>query len=97
MPYLPCFCLSRLYMARKLKYDYLQILLVGLQMKARKEFGSGQMIIEKWSGGQVGAFFEPQPKFSKSNECQHAEMATWRYQVLDVRCWADSLEGGGAT
>ena len=52
-------------------------------------------------------FFKPQPKFSKSSECQHAEMdadaqvAVWRCQVMA----ADSLhsrhgehgvfEGGG--
>ena len=40
----------------------------------RKKFGSGQLIFENWSGGPVDVFSEPQPKFSKSNEYQHAEM-----------------------
>ena len=33
-----------------------------------KNFGSAQLIFENWSGGPVDVFFEPQPKFSKSNE-----------------------------
>ena len=56
-----------------------------------KNFASGQLIFDNWSVGPVDIFFEPQPKFCKSNECQHAKMdanaevATWRCQVLDVR------------
>ena len=32
----------------------------------KKNFGSGQLIFENWSGGPVEFFFEPQPIFSKS-------------------------------
>ena len=33
----------------------------------KKNFGSGQLSFENWSGGPVEVFFfEPQPKFSKS-------------------------------
>ena len=54
-----------------------------------KKFGSGQLILENWSGGPVdGFFFEPQPKFSKSKECLHADMdAEQRWQPVAVRCW----------
>ena len=76
----------------------------------KKNFGSGQLIFENWSGGPVDVFFfEPQPKFSKSSECQHAEMdadaeaATWRCLVMAADALRSShgergvFEGGGAT
>ena len=54
----------------------------------KTNFGSGQLIFENWSGGPVDVFFfEPQPKFSKSNESQHAEMTPiQRWQTGGVRC-----------
>ena len=63
-----------------------------------KNFGSGQLIFENWSGGPVDFFLEPQPKYmySRSKKCQDADMdadtevATWRCPELDVRCWVDS-------
>ena len=65
-----------------------------LQTMLGKEKTSGQLIFENWSGGPVDVFsLEPQPKFSKSNKCQHADMnadaevATCSCQVLDARCW----------
>ena len=57
-----------------------------------KNFGSGQLIFENWSGGLVDVFFKKQPKFSKSNECQQvytdadAEIAT-----SGVRCWMSGV------
>ena len=55
-----------------------------------KNFGSGQLIIENWSGRRF--FFlnhKNFPNLMNVNECQHAEMhaevTTWRCQVLDVR------------
>ena len=59
------------------------------KFKARKKnFGSGQLIFENWSGGPVAVFFfEPRHKFSKSNESQHAEMMPiQRWQPGGVRC-----------
>ena len=56
-------------------FSNIYIYLNGLTIRpGKKNFGSGQLIFENWSGGPVDIFFEPQPKFSKSNESQHAEM-----------------------
>ena len=52
-----------------------------------KNFGSGQFIFENWSCGPVD-FFEAQPKFFKSNKCQHADMV--------CRCRGGNLEVSGA-
>ena len=64
---------------------YLQDKILGQE----KKFGSGQLIFENWSGGPVAVFFffEPRPKFSKSNKSQQAEMMPIQsWQPGGVRC-----------
>ena len=62
-----------LFVNRKFIYALYGLLLTNLSFievyKARKKnFGSGQLMFENWSGGPVEVFFflEPQPIFSKS-------------------------------
>ena len=57
-------------------------------MARKKNFGSGQLIFENWYRGPVDFFLEPQPKFSKSNECQHVEMDA----DAEVATWGDRIE-----
>ena len=50
-----------------------KVLLTPNTLRPGKNFGSGQLIFENWSGGKVDIFFTT-TKFSKSDECQDAEM-----------------------
>ena len=71
------------------KYFHIKLLKTGFVANDKWRQAPGfDLLHHNWSGGPVDVFFEPQPKFFKSNECQHSEMdavATWRCQVLDVR------------